>query len=523
MEQLNRNFLAQKADFFLPDIEIGSPAAVTAVEERVLQFGEGNFLRAFVDYFIDILNEQSLFNGSVVIVQPIEQGLADEVNTQGGCYTVLLRGLENQKPVVRKRIVTGISRAINPYKDYEAYMETAKNPNLRFVISNTTEAGIAFLETDKLTDRPQAGFPAKVTALLYERYKFFNGDSSKGFIFIPCELIDNNGTELKKAILQNAGNWQLPDAFVEWIHNANYFTNTLVDRIVTGYPKDEAEDLTKALGYKDNLLVAAEIFHFFAIEATKESAKEISETLPFHKAGFDVVLTEDVTPYKLRKVRILNGAHTISVLAAFLCGKDTVGEMMDEPLFVDYLKKGIFEEIMPGLDLEEEDLKSFALSVFDRFANPYIKHYLLSISLNSVSKYKARVLPSILEYYKRKGDLPEILTLSFAALIGFYKGTSIEEGALIGSRNGQPYKIVDDIEILTFFKEQWENVKGSNEGSNEIEDLVRAVCAKTEYWGMDLNKLPGFCQKAAAFLTDINNNADNDGMRKAVEKVVSIC
>jgi len=519
MKQLNRNFLAQKADFFLSDIEMGPDTAVNALEERVLQFGEGNFLRAFVDSFIDMLNEQDLFNGSIVVIQPIEHGLTDVLNAQEGCYTVLLRGLENQKPVVRKRIVTSISRGINPYKDYEMYLETAKNPHLRFIISNTTEAGIAFLETDKLTDKPQVSFPAKVTALLYERYKYFSGDPSKGFIFIPCELIDDNGTELKKAILQNAKNWELPDAFIEWIHNANHFTNTLVDRIVTGYPKDEADNLTKELGYKDNLLVTAEIFQFFAIEASKETVNEISKTLPFHKVGLDVVLTEDVTPYKLRKVRILNGAHTISVLAAFLCGKDAVGEMMDEPLFVDYLKKGIFQEIMPGLDLDEEDLKSFANSVFDRFANPYIKHYLLSISLNSISKYKARVLPSILEYHKRKGELPEILTLSFAALIAFYRGTSIEEGALIGSRNGQPYKIVDDMEILTFFKELWGNV-GENAKGN-IEHLVQAVCAKTEYWGANLNELPGFSQKVTAFLTDIL--ADTDGMKKTLEKVVSTC
>jgi len=487
--QLNKDIFFSV--LFSGDLEI-SPCNEN-MQERILQFGEGNFLRAFFDYFIDILNEQGLFSGSIVVVQPIKQGLVGVLEAQEGLYTVLLRGLENQVPVVKKRLVTGISRSIDPYADYQKYMAQAKSESLRFVVSNTTESGITFSETDKLTDEPPSSFPGKVTVLLYERFKFFNGDKTKGFIFIPCELIDNSGDKLLETVLQCAENWRLPEAFINWIKEANYFTNTLVDRIVTGYPKDEAEELNKDLGYEDKLLTTGEIFRFFAIEAKGAAAAELSQAFPFKKAGIDAVITDNVTPYKLRKVRILNGAHTMSVLAAFLSGKETVGEMMDDPLFKAYLRKGIFKEIIPTLDLEKADLESFAESVFDRFANPYIKHYLLNIALNSISKFKVRVLPSIIEYHERTGQLPEVLTLSFAALIAFYKTD----------------KANDDAEILAFFK--------AARAENDAASLVQSVCGRSDYWGTDLNSLPGFAEKVTGFLADI----DKMGMKAVVEKVTA--
>ena len=461
--------------------------------ERILQFGEGNFLRAFVDSFVDELNEKGLFNGSVVIVQPILQGMSDMVNEQDGYYTVVLRGFENGVAVDNRRVVKSVSRAINPYTEFDSYMATMQNPDLRFIVSNTTEAGITYVEADKLTDAPPAGFPAKVTALLYERYKIFSGDPTKGFIFIPCELIDDNGINLKKCVLRHAADWNLPQDFINWIETANEFTNTLVDRIVTGYPKDEAVTLEAELGYRDNLIVTGEIFHFFAIEARKEWTQILEETLPFPKAGLNVVFAEDVTPYKQRKVRILNGAHTMSVLAAFLTGKNTVKEMMDDPQISEYLRRGIHDEIIPTLDLDKDDLLKFAAAVSDRFANPHIKHMLLSIALNSVSKFKARVLPSILEYYKRFNKTPQDLTFSFAALLAFYKGTEIRDGALIGQRGGEEYKIMDDMHVLEFFKDAW--------GTGDIKALVAKTCANKAFWDTDLNELPGFAEKVTEILT----------------------
>jgi len=488
------------------------PASQTQVE-KVLQFGEGNFLRAFVDSFIHQLNACGHFNGSVVVVQPIAQGLVDALNAQDGCYTVVLRGLEAGKPVSSTQVVTSISRAINPYTDIDTYLELMKNPHLRFVVSNTTEAGIAYSSTDKPEDRPPASFPGKVTAFLFERYKHFGGDNTKGFIFLPCELIDNSGDNLKAIVLKHAQNWQLPEDFIRWVNEANYFANTLVDRIVTGYPKDEISNFEKEHCYKDDLLVTGEIFHFFAIEAPKAALAEIEDVMPFHKVGLNVALSDDITPYKLRKVRILNGSHTMSVLAAYLSGKDTVGEMMADPLFIEYLKKGIYQEIIPTLDLDEEDLKSFAAAVFDRFANPHIKHYLLSIALNSVSKFKARVLPTIFDYYEKTGQLPDVLTFGFAALLAFYKCEEMRDGAAIGKRpvgasaKLEEYKIQDSPEILEFFVDVWKQ--------ENLAVIVNKICANEALWDTDLNQLPGFAAKVTQYLQSILQQ----GVQKSIEKL----
>ena len=471
--------------------------------ERVLQFGEGNFLRAFIDAFIQELNIKGLFDGKVVVVQPIALGLADKLNEQKGRYNVLLRGLENGEPRVRSLAVDCISRAINPYTSFSEYMKTIENPQLRYIVSNTTEAGIAFNEGDKPDDKPPSSFPAKVTALLYERFKLFNGDNDKGFIFIPCELIDDNGSKLKEIVLKYAQVWQLPDDFVDWINTANYFTNTLVDRIVTGYPTDEIEVLEKEMGYKDDLLVAGEIFHFFAIEADEKTRAIIDSDLPFVKAGFNVVLTDNAAPYKLRKVRILNGAHTMSVLAAFLTGIDTVCEMIGDKNYSDFLEHGMYKEIIPtlleGSGLGADELNSFADSVIDRFKNPHIKHYLLSIALNSVSKFKVRVLPTILEYVKIKNALPPLLTFSFASLLAFYKGNMVGE-KYIGDRTGEEYEIKDDAAILSFMNEQWQAMA---QYRHDLEILVRDVCANDMLWGQDLNNISGFCMEVTQHLSQI--------------------
>jgi len=503
--KLSRDFL-QRESYFLKEKEIDfhdsaaqDGKASAALAEKVMQFGEGNFLRAFVDNFIDQLNGKGLFNGSIAIVQPIAEGMADNLNAQDCCYTVVLRGLEDGKPVSDKRVVTSVSRAINPYTCFDKYMEIIKTPELRYIVSNTTEAGIAYVETDKLSDRPQASFPGKVAALLYERYKLFGGDPARGFIFLPCELIDNSGDNLKEIVLRHAANWQLPQEFVRWVKESNYFANTLVDRIVTGYPRDEISILESELGYKDDMLVTGEFFHFFAIEAPAAALVEIERDMPFQKAGLNVVLTDDATPYKLRKVRILNGSHTMSVLAARLAGKETVGEMMSGPLFVEYLRKGIYEEIIPTLNLSEEDLKSFAASVFDRFANPHIRHYLLSIALNSVSKFKARVLPTIFDYHEKTGRLPDVLTFGYAALIAFYRGEEAQ----------------DSPEILEFFKDVWQKADSQPQPGG-VAAVVEAVCANTAFWDVDLNGLPGFAEKAAGYLQGILA----DGVKKTLEDIV---
>ena len=351
--------------------------------ERVIQFGEGGFLRAFVDWILQITNEKTDFNGSVVVVQPIPQGMCDMLTKQDCVFTDIMRGLSNGEPTVDKKIIDVISRCVKPYDDYDAYLALAENPDFRFVVSNTTESGIAYVEEDKLNDAPPKSFPAKVTGLLYKRFTL----GLDGFIFLPCELIDKNGATLKSIILKYADDWNLPSEFKTWVEQKNIFCNTLVDRIVTGYPKDEKIDL----GYEDNMLNTSEIFHLWVIEGPKDILKE----LPLDKTGLNIIVTDNLEMYRTRKVRILNGAHTSMIPYAMLEGIETVKDCMEDENMSQFVKKCVFDEIIPTLDLPKEELIDYANNVFERFNNPYIRHLCASISLNSVSKFKVRVLPSL--------------------------------------------------------------------------------------------------------------------------------
>lgn len=411
--------------------------------EKIIQFGEGVFLRGFVDDFIQTLNEKGLFNGKVIVVKPTNRS-----NMKAGLekYNLFLRGIENGKPVSEHREITSISRFISPYVNFEEYMKLATNAEIRYIVSNTTEAGIEFSKEDKVTDKPPKTFPAKLTVLLLERYKL----GLKGFLIMPCELIDNNGDELKKCVLKYADLWELGNGFKKFVEKENCFCNTLVDRIVTGYPKDEISELTKVIGYEDKNIDTAEVFHLWVIQGNFENE------LPFNKAGLNVVWADDVAPYKKRKVRILNGAHTSMVLAAHLYGLESVLECMKDKNMLQYIKEAIFGEIIPTIGGTKEDI-DFGNAVIDRFSNPYIKHLLLSIALNSVSKFKVRVLPTILEYREKFNKNPKVLTFSLAALIAFYKTD----------------KANDDEKVLEFMK------KAS----------VQGILQNNDFWGQDISFL----------------------------------
>ena len=410
--------------------------------ERVIQFGEGGFLRGFVDWMIAKINDNSDFDASVVVVQPIENGMCDILTEQNCVYTHLIRGVEG----VDKTVVDVISRCVKPYDNFNEYLALAEQPEFRFIVSNTTESGIVFSAEDKITDAPPKSFPAKLTLLLKRRYEL----SLPGFIFLPCELIDRNGDNLKKCILQYADLWNLGEGFIKFVNEENIFTNTLVDRINTGYPKGENIDL----GYEDKMLNTSEYFHLWVIETDYDLEAEI----PFSKADLNVIITKDeLEMYRTRKVRILNGAHTSLVPYALLSGKDTVKSCVDDPVMREHIRKCVFDEIIPTLDLPREELVDYAESVITRFENPYIKHYLSSIALNSVSKFKVRVLPSILEYIKRFGKMPETLIFSFAKLIEFYK---------TDMTNDAP-------EVVDFMKK------------SSVEDILK----NTELWGEDLSFL----------------------------------
>ncbi|MFO7161220.1 MAG: tagaturonate reductase [[Clostridium] cellulosi] len=468
--------------------------------EKVLQIGEGNFLRAFADWMINTMNNAGVFNGSVVISQPIARGMSEMLNAQDCVYTVLMRGIEDGKVVEKAEVITSVSRCINPYEDFNTLLDVARNPEIKVIISNTTEAGIAYHEGDKPTDMPPQSYPAKMTVMLHERYLALGAGSDSAILILPVELIERNGDNLKKIVLQYATEWGFEPEFIDWLKTEVCFANTLVDRIVSGFPRDEINEICEKLGYEDNMLVTCEPFHSWVIEAPKKWA----EVIPFDKVGLHVIWTDDMTPYRTRKVRILNGAHTVSVLAAYLSGYNIVREMLEDKTFNRYLKSVLNNEIIPNIKLPREELDSFAAAVLERFSNPFIKHKLLDISLNSVSKFKARCLDSLLEYTESRKELPDILCFGFAALMEFYKG-EMRDGRYYGKRNGEEYEIRDNADVLAFFNDAWK------QGG-----VVKKVLSNTAFWGRNLLEVPGLEEKIEGYLSKIEKN----GMRNAVEELM---
>lgn len=440
-------------------------------KETVIQFGEGGFLRGFADYFFQKLQDKGLFDGSVVIVQPIEKGMCSVLEQQGCEYNLFLRGIDNGQVVDEHTHIDIISRCVNPYENFESYMKLAENPDFRFIVSNTTEAGIEYVDSNQFTDAPARSFPGKLTQLLYKRFRL----GLKGFIILSCELIDHNGEELEKCCLRYADLWGLGEEFKTWLVQENDFCSTLVDRIVTGFPRDEHEELCRRIGEQDNMMDTAEIFHLWVIQGSHE------DELPLQKAGFHVVWTDNVDPYKKRKVRILNGAHTSMVLGAHLYGLKTVGECLKDEKVSALLRKCIFGEIIPAIG-DTEDNRKFGEAVLERFSNPFIKHMLLSIALNSVSKFRARVLPTILEYRDMFGSCPQGLTFSLAALMAFYRTDDANDGQ----------------EIMDFMK------------TAPVEDILK----REDYWGQDLSPLLADVKRWYELI-------ETEGMDKAYDAVLS--
>jgi len=469
---------------------------------KVLQYGEGNFLRGFVDEMIDIANEKGVFDGNILVVKPISFGNLEAFQRQDNQYTLLLRGMENGEKEERVRCITSIGDAVDCIEDYESYEKYYTLDTLRFIVSNTTEAGIVFDETDVYEAKPPKTYPGKLTKLLHKRYEHYKGDSSKGLIIIPCELIENNGPALKKCVLQYSELWGLGEAFTHWIEDSCIFCSTLVDRIVTGYPRDEVQSLYEQLGYEDALLDTGELFALWVIE----SEKPINEELPLDQAGLPVIFTDNQKPYRERKVRILNGAHTSFVLASYLAGNDTVGESMSDAEIREFMKQTIFDEIIPTLTLPKQELLDFAHAVIERFENPFIRHALLSISLNSVSKWKARCLPSFKEYVQQYDKLPEHLTFSLAALLLFYKSNEKRNGVLIGKRGSDEYSIQDDEAVLEFFAAHSEL---------PTREYVEKFLSNTKFLGEDLTIYNGLVDKISTYINEVEMN----GIREVIAHI----
>ena len=453
--------------------------------EKVMQFGEGNFLRAFVDYWFDLANEKADWNGKCVLVQPIAQGLTNMINEQEGLYTLYLRGSEKGRKVDDKRVISSVSRCLNPYEEYgfDAMMEVAASDDLEIIVSNTTEAGIVYDSACQLTDKPASSFPGKLTQVLYHRYQA----GKPGIIMLACELIDNNGKELLKCVNQYIDQWGLEEGFQKYVNEDCTFCGSLVDRIVPGRIRDpkEVAELEEKHGYADRLLDVGEVFGLWVIEGDPE---KLNEKLPFHKAGLDanVFVAPDMTPYKKRKVRILNGAHTGFVLGAYLGGHDIVRNCMNDEVVLGFMNKMLLDEIVPILPLDQEDCKNFAAAVQDRFNNPFVNHELMSISLNSTSKWRARNMSSFLEYIEANGKLPKCLTMSFAAYIAFFSNDiqELNERGLVCRRPaGNTYTCSDDRWVLEFY---W------NHRNDSVEELVHAVMTNEQMWGQDLTAVAGF-------------------------------
>ena len=461
--------------------------------ERVLQFGEGNFLRAFADYWFDMANEKAGWNGKCVLVQPIAQGLTQLINRQEGLYTLYLRGRQNGEKVDAKRVISSVSRCLNPYEkqDYDAMMDVAAGEALEYIVSNTTEAGIVYDPSCRLEDCPPASFPAKLTQVLLHRWRA----GRPGVVVLSCELIDNNGKELLRCVNQYIKQWGLEEGFARWVNGDCTFCSTLVDRIVPGRIRDAAEAarLEDENGYRDALIDVGEVFGVWNIEGPEW----LAEKLPFRAAGLNCPVVPDVTPYKKRKVRILNGAHTGFVPGAYLAGYDIVRDCMQDDVILGVMNRMLHEEVIPTLPLDRQDLEAFAAAVQDRFNNPFINHELMSITLNSTSKWRARNMPSLLEYAQTAGKLPPCLAMSFAAYIAFYSSdiqALTEQGLVCRRPKGNEYTVSDDRWVLEFYY--------SRRGVSS-ETLVHDVMTNEKMWGQDLTLVPGFEQAAAENLRRI--------------------
>lgn len=467
-----------------------------AYPERIIQFGEGNFLRAFVDWMVMRMNQKAGFNGSVVVVQPIENGMVDMLNAQDCLYHVNLQGLDKGEKVNSLELVDVISRAMNPYKEYDAYLKLAEQPDIRFVISNTTEAGIAFDPSCKLADTPPASYPAKLTQLLHHRYKTFGGDRSKGLIIFPCELIFLNGHKLKETIYQYIDLWELGDDFKAWFAEACGVYATLVDRIVPGFPRKEIDTIKEKLQYNDNLVVQGEVFHLWVIEAPESVAEEF----PAHKAGLNVLFVPSEEPYHERKVTLLNGPHTVLSPVSWLSGINIVREACQHEVVGKYIHKVMFGELMETLDLPKDELKQYAADVMERFNNPFVEHAVTSIMLNSFPKYQTRDLPGLKTFLARKGELPQGLVLGLAAIITYYKGDARADGM-----KAEPN---DAKEIMELLKNLW--------ATGSYRQVAEGVLAEESIWGEDLNKIPGLTDRVAYYLEAIQAK----GMLEVVKEII---
>lgn len=496
--------LARSAELASRSDIVVAPSALLDLPERAVQFGTGAFLRGFVDYFIDAANRAGKFNGRVVVVGSTGSGRDQAINEQDGLYTLAVQGIEHGEPKRELRVISSVSRAVSASDDWRGVLACAHNPWLEVVFSNTTEVGIELDERDQLDDAPPRSFPAKLTRFLYERARTFAFSRDKGVVVIPCELIEDNGDRLRSLVLELAERWELGPAFARWLEAAVPFCNTLVDRIVPGAPPaGERADLERTLGYRDALLTSCEVYRLFAIQGDGA----LRSRLHFADADPGIVVTDDVRAYRERKVRLLNGTHTIMVPAALLAGCETVREAVEHPLVGRFVRRAMLDEIVPTV--EAPDAANFAAEVLDRFANPYIRHALFDITLHGTAKMRVRVVPSIVRYAERTGSAPAALALGFAAYIELMRGELQEArraARLAVPADGPGERI----------RALWDEV-GAATDSRRLEALVQRVCSDESLWGTDLTRAAGF----VATVTEQLERIRRDGIVAALEALLA--
>ncbi|TDL34267.1 tagaturonate reductase [Jeotgalibacillus sp. S-D1] len=481
--------------------------------EKVLQIGEGNFLRGFIDWMIQQMNKQQLFNGSVVAVQPTPHGrVLPKLNAQDWLYTTVLRGMQEGEIVDQSEIITSIKRGINPYSDWNEILKTAASEDLEVVVSNTTEAGITYLQEDYSESESPLSYPGKLAALLYHRYRAFNGDKDAGLIILPCELIEENGKKLKYIVKRVAEDWKFPQEFINWLDAYNIFCDTLVDRIVTGFPKDSYEEFTSRLGYEDQLITVGEPYHMFAIDGDER----VQEKLPFHKAGLNVKWG-DIEQYREMKVRLLNGPHTLMSSVGFLAGANTVLDVMEDKLLSEFTEQG-FREINPAVMMEQDEKQAFINSVKERFLNPYNKHYLADISMNSIYKFKSRLVPTLKRYVDRNETLPQAIVFSLAALLVFYRPIRRDDKGIIGIRNGEEYATRENDEVVEALATNWSDY---DEGKITLAELVFTILQNRAIWDEDLNEINQLNPSVTEYLNEILSNGTKASLQKMLDSAPS--
>lgn len=467
----------------------------------ILQIGEGNFLRGFFDWMIQLCRDKGLYDGGIAVMQPRPTGKAniEKLMEQDGLYTLVIRGLRDGKPIEEKRIISVFSRMFNAYAEWDAFVRMAENPDLTFVVTNTTEAGLVY-RPEALTDGPIQSTPGKLAFLLHHRFQTFAGAEDRGLIFLPCELLERNGDTLREGILQYAKDWGYSQDFINWVNDRNRFLNSLVDRIVTGYPDDEqAERWFAEWGYRDGMLNTAEPYHLWAIEAEPG----MDDLLPLRKAGLNVHWTDDLTPYQQRKVRLLNGAHTWMAPLGLLHGVEHVRAFLEHPNLGRKIRDTVFRELVPTLPYPETEMKAYAKTVFERFANPYTRHRLADIALNSLGKFNVRLLPALAHYAERNEPIPEGLVLGLTGLLRYLKVTASDDGRHVGtSLSGIPYEVRDNPAALERIAGIWADAANGE----PLSVTLRKLLSDTSLWDQNMAEWPGLAEAVA----DCWNNLEKE-------------